>query len=102
MAQDVYLVKKGVAISVHKASATSEPITTNQRIETNCHSIVVRNTGTSVMTVNGEPFRQGEFYIFTPPILNVIDVTKLDIKFDNSGTNEAWIRRSVIDFCFED
>ena len=98
--QDPYLVIKNAAIPVHKASAQTEPITKNQRIESNCHSIIIRNTGTSVMTVNGQPFRQGEFYVFMPPVLNVIDTTRYDIKFDNTGTNEGWVTRSIINFCF--
>lgn len=98
---EVFLIKSGMAIPVHKASETTEPISKNERIESNCHSMFIRNTGTSIMTVNGEPFRQGEFKVFTPPILNVINVTKYDIKFDNSGTNEAWVTRSIIEFCFE-
>lgn len=100
--QDPYLVLKSVAIPVHKASSFSEPITVASRVESNCHSIIIKNTGTSKMMVNGQPFTQGEFYAFTPPVLNVIDVTRYDITFDNVGLNEAWVTRSVIDFCFND
>ena len=98
---DVFLVKLGMAIPVHKASESQIPIFENQRIESNCHSMVIRNTGTAVMKVNGEPFQTGEFKVFTPPILNVINVTKYEISFGAVGTKEAWVTRSIIEFCFE-
>ena len=101
MAKDPYLVLHGAAIPVHKASSTKEPIKQNDRVISNCHSIIIRNVGTSVMFVNGEPYRQGEAYTFTPPVLNVIDTTVYDVKFDSTGTNECWVTRSIINFCFE-
>jgi hypothetical protein len=99
---NVHLQIAGNSIPVHKATVRMEAITENKSVVSDCHSIVIRNTGTNPVEINGQPFEKGELYYFHPPKLNVIDTTVYDVKFrELGGSNEVWITRSIIDFCFD-
>jgi hypothetical protein len=93
------LMLRGHAIPVHETSAEKTEYTENGRIPTDCHSILVRNCGTATMTINGEPYTQFQFYTFTPPVLNVVDRSVLDLKFVGAGTKSVWVTRSIVNFC---